>query len=60
MRPKCRLTFDQASGNARDIPGDPNPVGIFTLLSPVFEHKGQQIWGERPARAEAALEARES
>jgi Polyketide cyclase / dehydrase and lipid transport len=58
MRPTCRLTFDEASAGTRvTFRGDPNPVGIFKLLSPVFKYKGQQIWGERLARAKAALEA---
>jgi hypothetical protein len=37
--------------------GDPNPVGPFKLLSPLFARIGQQVWAERLARAKTALEA---
>jgi hypothetical protein len=58
MRPKCVFTFDQTDGGTTvTLRGDPNPVGPFKLLSPFFNWKGQQIWGERLARAKAALEA---
>jgi hypothetical protein len=58
MRPKCVLTFDHAGAGTRvTFRGDPNPVGPFKLLSPLFTYKGQQVWGERLARAKAALEA---
>jgi hypothetical protein len=58
MRPKCVLIFDQAGAGTRvTFRGDPNPVGPFKLLSPLFKYKGQQVWSERLARAKTALEA---
>jgi hypothetical protein len=37
MRPKCVFTFDPTDGGTRvTFRGDPNPVGPFKLLSPVF------------------------
>jgi len=58
MRPNCAFTFDQAHGGTRvTFRGDPNPVGPFKLLSPLFTRIGQQVWAERLARAKTALEA---
>ena len=37
MRPNCAFIFDQAhAGTSVTFRGDPNPVGPFKLLSPVF------------------------
>jgi len=58
LRPKCVFTFDQMDGGTTvTFRGDPNPVGPFKVLSPLFNRKGQQLWGQRLARAKAALEA---
>lgn len=58
MRPECILTFDQTDGATRvTFRGDSNPVGPFKLLSPLFNRKGQQVWGQRLARIKAVLEA---
>lgn len=58
MRPNCAFIFDQAHAGTRvTFQGDPNPVGPFKLLSPVFTRIGQQVWAERLARAKTALEA---
>jgi uncharacterized protein YndB with AHSA1/START domain len=58
MRPSCVFTFDQTDGGTRvTFRGDPNPVGAFRLLSPVFGRMGKKVWSERLARAKAVLEA---
>jgi uncharacterized protein YndB with AHSA1/START domain len=58
MRPKCVFTFDPMDGGTRvTFRGDPNPIGMFKLLSPMFERVGQRVWAERLARAKATLEA---
>jgi uncharacterized protein YndB with AHSA1/START domain len=57
MRPNCTFTFDQTDGGTTvTFRGDPNPVGVFKMLSPVFKRIGQKVWSERLARAKAALE----
>jgi uncharacterized protein YndB with AHSA1/START domain len=58
LRPKCVFTFDQTDeGTTVTLRGDPNPIGPFKLLSPLINRKGQQLWGQRLARAKATLEA---
>jgi uncharacterized protein YndB with AHSA1/START domain len=58
MRPTCVFTFDPTDGGTRvTFRGDPNPIGIFKLLSPVFVRVGTRVWAERLARAKATLEA---
>jgi uncharacterized protein YndB with AHSA1/START domain len=58
MRPKCDLTFEQTDGGTRvTFRGDSNPVGPLKPLSPFFNRKGQQVWGQRLARVKAVLEA---
>jgi hypothetical protein len=58
MRPKCDLTFEQTDGGTRvTFRGDSNPVGPLKPLSPLFNRKGQQVWGQRLARVKAVLEA---
>ena len=57
MRPKCEFNFDQTDAGTRvRFRGDPNPVGAFKVLSPLFIRIGQHVWGERLARAKATLE----
>jgi uncharacterized protein YndB with AHSA1/START domain len=57
MRPRCEFTFDQTDGGTRvTLRGDPNPVGPFKVLTPLFVRIGQQVWRERLARAKATLE----
>lgn len=57
MRPTCAFTFDQTDGGTRvTLLGDPNPVGAFKVLSPLFVRIGRRVWGERLARAKATLE----
>ena len=58
MRPKGLFAFDQTDGGTRvTVSGDPNPVGIFKLATPIFVLIGRRVWRERLARAKAALEA---
>lgn len=61
LRPKCDLTFEPAGGGTRvTFGGDSNPVGLLKPLSPIFNRKGQQVWGQRLARIKAILEAKTS
>jgi len=58
MRPRCVFSFDPTGDGTRvTFRGDPNPIGLFKLLSPLFIRVGQRVWGERLARAKATLEA---
>jgi uncharacterized protein YndB with AHSA1/START domain len=48
MRPNCAFLFGQAhAGTTVTFQDDPNPVGPFKLLSPVFTRIGRQVWAER-------------
>jgi polyketide cyclase/dehydrase/lipid transport protein len=58
MRPRCDLIFEQAGGGTRvTFRGDSNPVGPLRWLNPVFNRKGQQVWGQGLARVKTVLEA---
>ena len=58
MRPNCAFIFDQVHGGTSvTFQGDPNPVGPFKLLSPLFTRIGHQVWAGRLARTKTALEA---
>jgi hypothetical protein len=58
MRPKGLFAFDQTEGGTRvTFRGDPNPVGIFKVATPIFLLIGRRVWQERLARAKASLEA---
>jgi hypothetical protein len=58
MRPKGMFAFDQAEKGTRvTFRGDPNPVGVFKVATPIFVLLGRRVWRERLARAKAALEA---
>ena len=58
MRPQCDLTFEQTDGGTRvTFRGDSNPIAPLKWLNPVFNRKGQQVWGQRLARVKAVLEA---
>ncbi len=58
MRPNGDLTFEQTDGGTRvTFRGDSNPVGPLKLLNPLFNRKGQQVWGQRLARIKTVLEA---
>jgi uncharacterized protein YndB with AHSA1/START domain len=57
MRPKCDLSFEQTDRGTRvTFRGNSNPVGPFKLLSPLFNRKGQQVWGRRLARIKTVME----
>jgi hypothetical protein len=58
MRPKCVFVFDEAPGGTIvTFRGDPDPVGPFKLLSPLFRRMGRRVWAERLSRAKAPMEA---
>ncbi len=58
MRPKCSLTFEPAdSGTRVTFRGDSNPVGPLSLLAPLFDRKGRQVWSQRLTRIKTVLEA---
>jgi Polyketide cyclase / dehydrase and lipid transport len=57
MRPTGQFTFDATAGGTRvTFRGDPNPVGLFKLATPIFVHIGRRVWRERLARAKSTLE----
>ena len=57
MRPTCEFDFDQTDEGTRvTFRGDPNPVGAFKVLSPLFVRVGHHVWRERLASAKATLE----
>jgi hypothetical protein len=37
--------------------GDPNPVGVFKLLSPLITRQAQRLWDGNLARLKTVLEA---
>jgi hypothetical protein len=58
LRPRGAFTF--AEGNRRatvTVRVNPNPVGPFKLLAPLFARVAQRIWRERFARIKTALES---
>jgi uncharacterized membrane protein len=58
LRPRGAFTF--AEGNRRatvTVRVNPNPVGPFKLLAPLFARVAQKIWRERFARIKTALES---
>jgi hypothetical protein len=58
MRPTGQFAFDQTDGGTRvTFRGDPNPVGVFKVATPIFVFMGRRVWRERLARAKTALEA---
>ena len=58
MRPQCDLTFEQTDGGTRvTFRGDSNPPDLLKWLNPVWNRKGQQVWGQRLARVKTVLEA---
>jgi len=57
VRPAGAFRFEQTDGGTRlTFRGEPNPVGPFTLLSPLIARWGQRVWDERLARLKAVLE----
>jgi hypothetical protein len=58
MRPKGQFAFDRIDGGTRvTFPGNPNPIGIFKVATPIFVLMGDRVWREGLARAKAVLEA---
>lgn len=57
MRPVCSFSFDGTGAATKVIlRADPNPIGPFKLLSPLFVRMGRRVWAQRLARAKAVLE----
>jgi Polyketide cyclase / dehydrase and lipid transport len=58
IRPIGRFTFDGTEGGTRvTFHGDPKPVGLFKVATPILVLIGRKVWRERLARAKATLEA---
>lgn len=58
LRPKGDFIFQQIDGATRvTVHVKANPIGLFKLLTPVINRKGQEIWDDRLARIKSALEA---
>jgi uncharacterized protein YndB with AHSA1/START domain len=57
VAPTGSLTFEQANAGTKvTFRGEPNPVGMFKLLSPLVVRKGQRAWDVRLARIKSILE----
>ena len=58
MRPRCELTFaPTGSGTRVTFRGDSRPRGVFAVLSPVFNRRGQQVWSQRLGRIKTLFES---
>jgi uncharacterized protein YndB with AHSA1/START domain len=58
LRPEGAFTFDERNrGTTVTVRVNPNPVGPFKLLAPLFARIAQKVWKERFARIKAALES---
>ena len=61
ISPTGALTFEEADGGTRVMfRGEPNPVGVLKLITPVIVRQGQKIWDKRLARMKSVLEHRGS
>lgn len=57
LAPTARVTFEETDGGTRlTIRGEPNPRGLFKLLSPVMAKQGQRMWEARFAQLKSVLE----
>jgi hypothetical protein len=58
VRPKGAFSFTEGSqGTTVTVRVNPDPVGPFKLLAPLFDRVAQKIWTERFARIKSALES---
>jgi hypothetical protein len=58
LRPRGAFTFAEASQDTTvTLRVNPNPVGPFKLLAPLFARVAQKVWSERFMRIKASLES---
>jgi uncharacterized protein YndB with AHSA1/START domain len=58
LRPKGASVFDEGNrGTTVAVRVNPNPIGPFKLLTPLFARVVRKVWGERLARIKAVLES---
>lgn len=58
MRPHAAFELEPADRTTRlTFRADPNPVGPFKLLSPVFARIGSKVWHNRLQRIKTAIES---
>jgi carbon monoxide dehydrogenase subunit G len=58
MRPHAAFDLEPADQTTRlTFRADPNPVGPFKLLSPLFARIGRRVWDKRLQRIKAAIES---
>jgi hypothetical protein len=58
LRPRGAFTFAERNrGTTVTVLVNPNPVGPFKLLAPLFARVAQKIWRERFVRIKTALES---
>lgn len=57
IAPRAGLWFEPEDGGTRvTFRGDPNPVGVFKLLSPLVTRQAQRLWDGNLARLKTVLE----
>jgi uncharacterized membrane protein len=58
LRPTGDFSFQPTDGaTTLTVHVEANPIGLFKLLTPLINRKGQEVWDDRLARIKAALEA---
>jgi uncharacterized protein YndB with AHSA1/START domain len=58
LRPKGAFVFDEESrGTTVAVRMNPNPVGPFKLLAPLFARVVRKVWNERFGRIKTLLES---
>lgn len=59
MRPHAAFELESVDQKTRlTFRADPNPVGPFKLLSPLFARIGRSVWHKRLERIKTAIESR--
>jgi len=60
ITPTASLTFEQADGATKvTFRGEPNPVGVLKIISPLINRQGQRMWDRRLAGLKSTLETPE-
>lgn len=58
IAPNASWTFDEEDGGTRvTFRGDPNPVGLLKLLSPIVTRQSQRLWDGNLARLKRVMES---
>src|SRR5215203_1741512 len=60
ITPTAKLSFEQANGATKvTFRGEPNPVGMLKIISPLIRGQGQRMWDRRLAGLKSTLETPE-